>query len=68
KALRKLRVVTAIAILAHIARSDVKFGLGAFLPALLRRAGRKLFSEPQPGQDSQAFLSLSARASSEAGF
>lgn len=67
KALRKLRLAAAAAILIHIARSDPKFGL-AFVPALLRRAGRRLLNGPQTGPIPSDSPSFPTGAPSEVGF
>jgi hypothetical protein len=67
KALRKFRFAAAAAIFAHIARSDLKFGLTGFLPALLRRVGKKMRGGPQPDTLPQSPTSFPTRAPSEAG-
>jgi len=67
RALRRLRLGAAIGIFIHIARSDVKFGLAAFLPGLLLRAGRKLFSDPPPDQTSPGPSTFHIGSPSEVG-
>jgi hypothetical protein len=67
KALRKFRFIAAAAIFTHIARSDLRFSLAGFLPALLRRARKKLSAGPQQGQFPQSSPVFPIGAPSEAG-
>jgi glycosyltransferase involved in cell wall biosynthesis/peptidoglycan/xylan/chitin deacetylase (PgdA/CDA1 family)/SAM-dependent methyltransferase len=53
KALRNLRLDTAIAIFAHIARTDLRYIVAKFIPGLFLRAGRILFGTPRIGAGSQ---------------
>ena len=58
KALRKFHFAAAAAIFTHIARSDLKFSVAGFLPALLRRARKKLATGPQQDEALQSTLQL----------
>ncbi len=67
KALRKFRFDSALAIFIHIARSDLTFGLAAFLPGLVFRASRKLFGAPRTSRKSPMPLPFHIGSSSEVG-
>jgi glycosyltransferase involved in cell wall biosynthesis/peptidoglycan/xylan/chitin deacetylase (PgdA/CDA1 family) len=53
KALRNFRLDTAIAICAHIARTDLRYGLAKFVLGLLLRGWRILLGTPRTGAVSQ---------------
>jgi glycosyltransferase involved in cell wall biosynthesis/peptidoglycan/xylan/chitin deacetylase (PgdA/CDA1 family) len=53
KALRKLRLNTAVAIFTHIARTDLRYSLAKFLPGLFARGGRKLLATQRRGAGKQ---------------
>lgn len=53
KALRKLRLNTAVAIFTHIARTDLRYSLARFLPGLFARGGRKLLATQRRGSGKQ---------------
>ena len=53
KALRKFRLDTATTIFAHIARTDLRFSLASFLPAIFARGGKVLLGGPQTGTGQQ---------------
>ena len=51
KALRKFRLDTASAILAHIAREDLRYCLAKFVPGMFARGGKKLLGAARSGTD-----------------